>query len=224
MSFSMKLWQVSGKSLQEVKRGVLNAEQRLEDWVAADPSILGMDILLIGRQVSAIGGARLDLLGIDADANLCVLELKRDRTPREIVAQALDYASWAVDLSYDQIDNYCRDYTKKPLAQAFVDHFGSALPETINASHSIVILASELDDASERIVRYLNEHHDVPINVLFFTFFQSTDGKEFLGRAWLKDPEEIERKQTKKQAPWSGYYFVNVGEGPRGHIATGTIA
>jgi hypothetical protein len=48
--------------------------------------------------------------------------------------------------------------------------------------------------------------------VLFFTFFRSAAG-EFLGRAWLKDPEELqERTQARKQAPWSGFYFVNVGE------------
>jgi hypothetical protein len=53
-----------------------------------------------------------------------------------------------------------------------------------------------------------------PINVLFFTFFKAASG-EFLGRAWLKDPEELqERTQARKQAPWSGFYFVNVGEGP----------
>jgi hypothetical protein len=30
----------------------------------------------------------------------------------------------------------------------------------------------------------------------------------------LKDSEELqERTQARKQAPWSGYYFVNIGEG-----------
>lgn len=35
-----------------------------------------------------------------------------------------------------------------------------------------------------------------------------------LGRAWLRDPIEIEEKQeSKRKVPWSGYWFVNVGEG-----------
>jgi hypothetical protein len=30
----------------------------------------------------------------------------------------------------------------------------------------------------------------------------------------LKDSEELqERTQARKQAPWSGYYFANIGEG-----------
>lgn len=212
MPFSMKLWQVQNQDLQEIKREALNDEQRLESWVVKDPTILGIEVLLIGRQVTTASGGRIDLLAIDSEANLVVLELKRDKTPREIVAQALDYASWVNELSYEQIENIAKDFTGKSLPQAFSDFYGFPIPQTVNGSHSMVILASELDDSSERIVQYLSEQYGVPINVLFFTFFRTTSG-EYLGRAWLKDPEEMqERTQARKQAPWSGYYFVNVGE------------
>jgi hypothetical protein len=147
MPFSMKLWQVQGKDLQEINREALNDEQRLEDWVAKDPSILGIDVLLVGRQVTTANRGRIDLLAIDSEANLVVLELKRDKTPREIVAQALDYASWVNDLSYEQIETIAKDFTGKPLPQAFSDHYGLSIPHTVNGSHSIVILASELDDS-----------------------------------------------------------------------------
>jgi hypothetical protein len=216
MPFSIKLWQVLASDLHEVNRQVLNNEQRLENWVvnAEDPStILGVEVLLIGRQVKVNDG-RIDLLALDSEANLVVLELKRDKTPREIVAQALDYASSVHDFSYEQIETLHKDFTGKPLPQAFSDYFRCPLPKAVNVSHSIIILASELDDSSERIVQYLSENYGVPINVLFFTFFRSAAGEEFLGRAWLKDPEELqERTVARKQAPWLGYYFVNVGEG-----------
>lgn len=209
----MKIWRVHGKDLQEIEREPLNDEQRLEEWIVRDPSILGTDVLLIGRQVTTASRGRIDLLAIDDEANLVILELKRDRTPREIVAQALDYASWVRNLSYEQIETIAGNFTGKPLPQAFREYYGLPLPPTVNASHSMVILASELDDSSERIVDYLGEQYGVPINVLFFTFFRSAAG-EFLGRAWLKDPDEIqERVQARNQVPWSGFYFVNVGEG-----------
>jgi hypothetical protein len=215
MAFSMKLWQVQGPDLQEIKREPLDDEQRLENWVAKDPSILGVDLLLIGRQVATGHGGIVDLLAIDSEANLVVLELKRDKTPREIVAQALDYASSVNDFSYEQLETLTKDFTGKALSEAFNDRYGFPLPPTVNASHSIIILASVLDDSSERIVEYLSEQYGVPINVLFFTFFNS-GSDEFLGRAWLKDPEEVEdQAQARKQAPWSGYYFVNIGEGDR---------
>jgi hypothetical protein len=208
MAFSMKLWQVQGPDLQEIKREPLDDEQRLENWVAKDPSILGVDLLLIGRQVATGHGGIVDLLAIDSEANLVVLELKRDKTPREIVAQALDYASSVNDFSYEQLETLTKDFTGKALSEAFNDRYGFPLPPTVNASHSIIILASVLDDSSERIVEYLSEQYGVPINVLFFTFFNS-GSDEFLGRAWLKDAEAVEdQAQARKQAAGQGEKYA----------------
>ena len=58
-----------------------------------------MDLLIIGRQVRTQFGGRIDLLAIDPEGDLLIIELKKDRTPREIVAQVLDYASWVNHLS-----------------------------------------------------------------------------------------------------------------------------
>jgi hypothetical protein len=187
--------------------------KRLEDWIANDPTILGMDVVLIGRQVPTGFGGRIDLLALDRDGNCVAFELKRGRTPREVVAQLLDYGSWIKDLGYSELEQISQRWRQKSIATVFQETFGDTLPETLNASHSLVVVASELDESSERIIDYLSEQYDVGINAVFFTFFR--DGAaEFLGRAWLKDPIEIiERAETRKRAPWSGYWFVNVGEG-----------
>src|SRR5204862_157232 len=75
------------------------------------------------------------------------------------------------------------------------------------------LVAAELDASSQRIIEYLADRHGISINAVFFNFFAS-DGKELLGRAWLRDPvETIERSEAKKRRPWAGYWFVNVGEG-----------
>ena len=44
--------------------------------------------------------------------------------------------------------------------------------ETLNAAHQIILVAAELDDATERIIKYLNER-DIAINVIFFQVFQN---------------------------------------------------
>ena len=67
----------------------LDAERDLEDWIEADPTLLDPDILIIGRQVTAADSGRIDLLGIRSDGSLEIIELKRDVSPREIVAQIL---------------------------------------------------------------------------------------------------------------------------------------
>ena len=88
------------------------------------------------------------------------------------------------------------------------------MPDKINTSHNLVVVASELDDASERIINYLSsEDHRVSINAVFFKFFQDPSG-ELVGRAWLMDPAETkERSESRKHAPWPGDWFVNVGDG-----------
>lgn len=189
-------------------------EERLEDWLASDPSLLGLDVLVVGRQVATPHGGRIDLLALDQDANTVVIELKRGRTPRDVVGQVLDYASWIRDVSYEDLDRICAKYRGNDLSAAFHDHFGQSLPDTVNDDHQLLIVAPELDDSSERIVNYLAEERDLAINVVFFNLFQ-LDGRELVGRAWLKDPAEVEEKTgSKRRPPWPGYWFVNVGEGP----------
>lgn len=213
MTINMNLWKVEANGLKEVSRSKLDKEDRLEKWIEQDISILDLDLLLIGRQVPTPYGGRIDLLAMDSDANLIILELKKDKTPRDVVAQALDYASWVKDLSYKEIESIVLKYLDKSLAEVFTERFLMALPEELNREHSIVIMASELDSSSERIVRYLSSEHNLNINCIFFEFFKEDD-QEFLGRSWLMDPQEVAvRTQSEKVPPWSGLYFVNVGEG-----------
>jgi RecB family endonuclease NucS len=65
----------------------IDAERQLEQ-ILADPNLL-----LIGRQVPITFSKSIDLLALDTDGKVVALELKRDRTPREVVAELLDYGS-----------------------------------------------------------------------------------------------------------------------------------
>lgn len=211
----MKLWRVVQETeLKELPTSSLEAEYILEDWIAKDSSLLGMELLMIGRQVTTDFGGRIDLLAIDRQGDITIIELKRDRTPRDIVAQVLDYASWIRRLSYKDLNSIASAYIKKDLSSAFVEFFDEAIPENINVNHKMLIVASEFDDSSQRIVEYLAEEYQVNINAIFFSIFTDDQGK-LVGRAWLMDPEDVQdRAESRKQAPWSGFWFVNVGEGP----------
>jgi hypothetical protein len=59
-------------------------------------------LLIIGRQVPTSFGTYIDLLAVDGDGILHVLELKRDRTPREVV-QLFDYGSWVRGQTHHEI-------------------------------------------------------------------------------------------------------------------------
>ena len=212
MSLEMSLWRVTATGLERVLPSKLEREDRLEDWIERDPSVLGMDLALLGRQVRTPYGGRIDLLGMDSNGNTVILELKRDQTPRDVVAQVLDYASWVKTLGFAELEDIARQYRKRPLGEVFEQAFGEKLPEKVNGSHAMVVVASALDPSSERIINYLADECEVRINAVFFRFF-SNDGVEHLGRAWLKDPATmIEDADTKKRVPWTGFWFLNVGE------------
>ncbi|MYE68093.1 MAG: hypothetical protein F4236_08165, partial [Acidimicrobiia bacterium] len=67
------------------------------------------------------------------------------------------------------------------LDEAFAEHFGGPLPDVVNAEQQFTIVASELDPASDRIIEFLAESYDVPINAVFFRHF-ADGGHEYLAR------------------------------------------
>ncbi len=214
MSLSMKLWRVSGEALSEIETAYIDDEASLEDWIVKNPGLLGLELLIIGRQVMTDFSGRIDLMAIDRQGDVSIIELKRDRTPRDVVAQVLDYGSWVRGLGYRELSAIAAEFLKKELSVAFMETFGQGVPEHVNVNHRMLIVASEFDDSSQRIVEYLAEEYQININAIFFTVFQDASGK-ILGRAWLMDPEDVQdRAVARKQSPWSGYWFVNVGEGP----------
>lgn len=159
------------------------------------PEILGENFLIIDRQREIEGVGRLDLLCIDPSGKLAIVELKRDRAPREAVAQALDYASWLDEANEEQIGRYAQEYLKRPLGDAFREHFGTDMPELVCQNHRILIVASRLDPGAERIVGYLSERHRVDINAVFFGYAKLGDKKEILVRSVLV-ADEVRRERT----------------------------
>lgn len=216
MPIQHAIWKVGSKPAP-LTSGRLPSEQMLEDMIVADPSILSSEWMLIGRQETTSHGGRIDLLAITPDGSLVLIELKRDRTPREIIAQALDYASWVEGLGPDKLAQiYQRFSGGGNLDDAFRARFGADLDEeSLNQSHQIIIVAAELDDSTERIINYLNAR-DIAINVVFFQVFEHGTEK-LLSRAWLIDPGETQAnvatttKATGEKEPWNGEYCVSYG-------------
>jgi hypothetical protein len=218
MPIEVAVWRM-GEKLERINMSPLASEEKLEDTLATDLSILSSDLMLIGRQVATSHGKFVDLLAMDADGNLAVIELKREKTPREVVAQVLDYASWVQTLSFEEITElYAEKNGGIKLETAFHERFGSSLPEELNQSHELIIVASALDTSTERIINYLGDNYGVPLNAVFFRHFRDGD-QEYLARSWLVDPQEAEAKASKAASkkgrePWNGRdFYVSLGEG-----------
>jgi len=189
----------------------LATEESLESMIVKDPTVLGSDLMFIGRQVKTDYGGYVDVLAVDADGHVHVLELKRDRTPREVVAQVIDYGSWAKDLTLDQVTAIFALQHDIEFEDAFAEHFAAPVPDVFNADQQLTVVAAALDPASDRIITYLAQRYSVPINAVFFRYFADGDS-HFLARTWLMAQEQAETRKTgptttSKVRPWNGRDF-----------------
>lgn len=216
MPIHTAIWKVATKP-ELLTESSLAKEQMLEEMIVAAPRLLSDEWMLIGRQEDTGFGGRIDLLAIAPDGSLVLIELKRDRTPRDVVAQALDYAGWVEKLRAEEIAAiYSRFAPERSLSQEFRQRFGQDLDEeTLNQSHQIIIVASSLDDSTERIVAYLSQR-DIPINVLCFQVF-ACGTEQLLSRAWLLDPVRTQvgavAAPDGPNEPWNGEFYCSFGHG-----------
>ena len=206
-----RLFEVGNAGLVEQKRTALDREDKIENWVKSDLTLVGVDGIIIGQQLRTDHGKIIDLLAMDSDGNLVIIELKRDKSPRDVVAQLLDYASWVCRLTTKDIYDLAATRSGLNLNQVFREKFDRSPPDTLNASHQMIVVASQVDEETKRIIEYLSEQHNVGINASFFNVFNA-GGRELLTTDSLLDQSEvIERAVKKTRPPWSGYYYLTGG-------------
>lgn len=126
MASEIKSWQIIDGTLVPLQSSLANDGKKerddLEQWIKSNPQILGDDIAVIGEQVYTSSGP-LDFLGIDNYGNIVIVELKRDRLPREALAQAIDYASDIASWEIDRFREICKAYTGQELEDFLQEKF-----------------------------------------------------------------------------------------------------
>lgn len=206
MAVEMAIWRMTADGPVRLQFSPLELEKHLEAMITSDPSLIGSELLVIGRQVWTVHGGYVDVLALDSDARVHVIELKRDRTPRDVVAQLLDYGSWARGLTLEEVKALFSEHNDVELDEAFAETFDTPLPDVFNPDQQLTVVASTLDAASDRIVQYLAEQFGVPVNAVFFRHFEDGEAR-YLARTWLIPPDEAaatqERARRSKVRPWN---------------------
>jgi RecB family endonuclease NucS len=118
----------------------LATEEQIESAVESAPELLGTDVLIVGRQTPTPSGP-LDLLAINGDGRLVVIENKRERTPREVLAQTIDYAAWVNTLTFDEVETIYANYHAVSANECAYDEVTAAL-----AAESVDGVSSASDD------------------------------------------------------------------------------
>jgi hypothetical protein len=150
MPLELSVWRIND-GIEKMEFSPLDLESRLQDILAKDISIADPNLMVIGCEVPTAYDNRIDILAINRDGHLVVFELKRDKTPRDIVAQVLDYGSWVKTLHNEDIarifSDFQRKYTKKEkevsIDEAFCARFHiKEMPDELNELHELVVVAS----------------------------------------------------------------------------------
>lgn len=86
--------------------------KHLQEWLAHQPDALGEELLIIQKEFDGFDDTRerLDLLALDKDGNLVIIENKLDDSGRDVVWQALKYASYCASLTKAQIVEIYQQY------------------------------------------------------------------------------------------------------------------
>ncbi len=201
MGTEIKTWEIREGKPVAVESKLSDAGRTetldLEAWIETDPSIVRPGMRLIGRQVMTSSGP-LDLLAVDRSGDLVIIELKRDRLPREALAQAIDYASDLATWSIDKISEVCVKYTGESLEDIFTVTFPEVDIETtkINDRQRIVLVGFGAETALERMVEWLSDNYGVSINAVILKYVRTAAGSETLTRTAVIS-EELEEKRSR---------------------------
>jgi hypothetical protein len=87
-------WRQDG-DLETVASSDFDTEDELENYLKANPEVLGGLFILSNQPGANQGRDRPDLLAVDADGNVVVIEVKRGVATEDVVPQVLRYAIWA---------------------------------------------------------------------------------------------------------------------------------
>jgi hypothetical protein len=109
---SNSIEQLTQKSFTELG---FRERTHLQEWIAKEPSCLGQELLIIQKEFDGFDDTRerLDLLALDKDGALVIIENKLDDTGRDVIWQAIKYASYCSSLTTNQIINIYQDYLNK---------------------------------------------------------------------------------------------------------------
>ena len=210
--------------LEKANKESIDYERDFENWLENSPQVLfeedSSTIMWIGRQVSTTSYETTkfpDLLGIDSNGDVVILELKKGRTPRDVVAQILEYAAWASRLSYEDLNVLAMKYYDRD-----VQYQGMELREIhqlvfypddemikltkFNENLRLYVVAEEITKTVRDVVRYLSVSGNIDINCMKYEVFKASNGEFYISTEMDKSNISISKSTSLRtnSTGWNG--------------------
>ena len=193
--------------LEEEQYGRDNREEDLHSLVADNPILIlressdgsHLPALTLASHLR-LGDVEADLLIVDLSGSAVLVELKKDRTPRNIVTQILDYAARLSQMSLDDLEDIIKEVGKysdglltlfnklleenpefKDSELDDYDSFRTKLESSIRGEKlQLVIVSYSVDEDVQRVVQYLRDVYEMNIYAVEFEYYAGGDQEYFL--------------------------------------------
>ncbi len=145
----------------------INERANLQRLLRQQISIISPDTLVIAEEFGnwVDSKRRIDLLGIDTDANLIVIELKRTEDGGHMELQAIRYAAMVSTMRFEQAVQAYESYLKSigstlDARSSLLTHLGWEIPDEnkFGKAVRIVLASAEFSKELTTAVLWLNEH------------------------------------------------------------------
>lgn len=141
----------------------------LQEWIAANPKVLGEELLIIQKEFSGFDNSndRLDLLALDKSGNLVVIENKLDDSGKDVAGQGLRYVSFCSTLTPSHIVQIFAQYkhTSEREAKNEIANFlnSSDFEELeLNENQRLILVAREFRvETTSTVLWLINNQLDI---------------------------------------------------------------
>ena len=206
--------------VEEVEFSRLGLRERrdIQEWVAANPGILGEDLLIIGKEFSGfdLTNERPDLVAVDSNGKLVVIELKRDDSGADAHWQAIKYASYFRRAESTDIIRIMAEYagvSQEDAEYQLMQHLGADDLNALNNDQRIILASHRFAPEVTTAALWLNDKAtgENLITCVTLTPFQDTDTGSLYIQANIIIPVPVIEK-----------YVVGIGDNRQVSSVSGT--
>jgi len=188
-------WKTESGELATLAGSEFKTEEQLEDYLYANPQLLG-ELVIISRQTKT--GSRRDipdLIAVDTDGNVVIIEIKRGIATEDVIPQVLRYAIWA-ETNPDSIKALWLECENKP-DELEIDWDSLAI--------RIMIIAAEIPSNVLRLVNRIS----YPTELVEVSRFSGEAGELFV-LVNPRTPEPVPKNKTVAgQQVWDEQWYRN---------------
>lgn len=189
------------------------------------------DVLIIAEEFGGWDDSRrrIDLLGVDRDANLVVIELKRGDTGAHMELQAVRYAAMVSKMTFEQaVDAYGRHLAGRADARAgLLTFLGWDEPREDDFAQDVRIVLFSEDFSRELTssILWLAEKRvditcfrmrayrlDDRLLVDFQQIIPLAEAEDY--QVKVRNKQLVEQSERAARVPWNGEFYANFGSGP----------